>query len=263
MFVVLSLAKFQSQKLNCIEKIHSRHVIHRDLKPDNLLIGVGHGSHQVHIIDFSLSKLYRDPQTNIHIGYHDGLPLIGTTHFASINAQIGIELSRHDDIESLAYILIYFLHGSLPWQDLKFKGKKHQAEVRKKKLTTTIDVLCAGLPIEFALCLQYARSLKFTERPDYQYLHDLFLNLRKQSPIDDLEFSAFGTLSCSWISTPPPVIGSNSTEADILHVYQRSQVVEGIKRCVSSILVIICIYLCSMLTCGHSRLRPSKVSQAT
>jgi len=243
---VLSLAKFQSQKLTCIEKIHSRHIIHQDLKPDNLLIGVGHGSHQVHIIDFGLSKLYRDPQTNIHIGYHDGLPLIGTARFASINAQMGIELSRRDDIESLVYILIYFLCGSLPWQDLNFKGKKRQAEVHKKKLTTTIDALCASLPIEFALCVQYARSLKFTERPDYQYLHDLFSNLRRQSPIDNSEFLAFGALtnSCASAPPPPPPTGSNSTEADILHVYQKSQVVEGIKRCILFIPMIICIYLC-------------------
>lgn len=172
--------------------------------------------------------------------------MIGTARFASINAQIGVELSRRDDIESLTYILIYFLQGCLPWQDLHFKGKKRQAEVHKRKLTTSIDDLCAGLPIEFALCLQYARSLTFTERPDYQYLRNLFSNLRRQSPIDDSEFSSFGALSCSCISTPPPppVTGSDSTEAGILHVYQRSQVVDGIKRCILTISVIIYIYLC-------------------
>jgi len=63
----------------------------------------------IHIIDFGLSKQYRDPGTNIHILPRDGLPLIGTARYASVNALMGVELSRRDDIESLAYILIYLM----------------------------------------------------------------------------------------------------------------------------------------------------------
>ncbi|KAM6490240.1 Protein kinase-like domain containing protein, partial [Amanita muscaria] len=163
------------QLISCIEYIHSCHLVHRDLKPDNLLVGLGPHSHRIHIIDFGLAKQYRDPQTNIHIHYRDNLPMIGTARYSSINAQTGIGISRRDDIESIAYILIYFMCGSLPWQG--DKGGKRKADVRKKKLTTSPQELCAGLPAEFELCLQYARSLGFSERPDYHYLRELFLNL--------------------------------------------------------------------------------------
>jgi hypothetical protein len=109
--------------------------------------------------------------------------LIGTTRFASINAHLGIELSRRDDIESLAYILIYFMHGSLPWQG---KGGGRQSFVQKKKQSMPLDVICKGLPDEFELLLKYACALKFSERPDYRYLRELFSNLR-QNPEEGLE----------------------------------------------------------------------------
>jgi serine/threonine protein kinase len=153
-----------------------RHIIHRDLKPDNILIGLDSHKQTIHIIDFGLAKLYRDPQTHIHIPHRDSFPMIGTTRFASINAHLGIELSRRDDIESLAYILIYFMHGSLPWQ-----GKRRESSVQKMKQRMPVDVICKGLPEEFEHLLKYARALKFSERPDYGYLRELFSNLRQDA----------------------------------------------------------------------------------
>jgi serine/threonine protein kinase len=147
------------------------------LKPDNILIGRGSRNHHIHIIDFGLAKQYRDPQTHIHIPYCESYPLIGTTRFASINAHLGIELSRRDDIESLAYILIYFMLGSLPWQGSR--GDKTEACVLNKKLNISTDVLCSGLPSEFEEHLKYARALKFTQRPDYSYLRNLFSSLHQ------------------------------------------------------------------------------------
>ena len=143
----------------------------------------------IHIIDFGLSKQYRDPGTNIHIPFCDGLPLIGTACYASVNALMGVELSRRDDIESLAYILIYFMRGSLPWQTMK-----HQANICKKRLLVNLDVLCDGLLIAFKKCLEYARPLEFTEHPNYQYLRGLFTDLCRQH--DDFEFRGLGT-SCT------------------------------------------------------------------
>ena len=179
------------------------------MKPDNLLIGVGPRSHRIHVIDFGLSYQYRDPETNIHIPYRDNLPLIGTARYASVNAHNGIEHSRRDDIESLAYILIYFMHGCLPWEGIT-KAEKSQAVIGKKKLAITPEVLCEGLPAEFQLCLQYACSLGFSERPNYQYLHDLFSNLRQPYANDDSEFLTLSVaLGRSRVSTSPP---SNSTK---------------------------------------------------
>lgn len=97
---------------------------------------------------------------------------MGTARFASINALSGIELSRRDDLESLAYVLIYLLHG-LPWQGIKGDSKRKHAEVLQMKVSTSTRVLCDGLPAEFEAFLNYTRALKFSQKPDYQYLRDL------------------------------------------------------------------------------------------
>jgi serine/threonine protein kinase len=149
------------------------------LKPDNILIGVGLHKFTIHVIDFGLAKRYRDPQTHIHIPHRDGYPLIGSTRFASINAHLGVELSRRDDIESFAYILIYFMRGSLPWQG--GLGDRRDSFVQKKKQNVPVDVMCEGLPEEFKHLLKYARALRFSERPDYDYLRGLFSNHRQEA----------------------------------------------------------------------------------
>ena len=142
-------------------------------------MGLDSQKYTTHIIDFGLAKRYRDPQTYIHIPCRDGYPLIGTTRFASINAHLGIELSCRDDIESLAYLLIYFMHGSLPWQN--DQGNKKELLVQRKKQNMPVDVICKGLPEEFGHLLKYARALKFSERPDYDYLRKLFSNLHQDA----------------------------------------------------------------------------------
>ena len=178
---------------------------------------------RIHIIDFGLSKQYRDPDTNIHISFRDGLPLIGTARYASVNALIGVELSRRDDIESLSYILIYLMRGSLPWQGTK--GEKRQARVREKKLSISPEVLCDGLPIAFKECLQYARSLEFSQRPDYQYLRGLFTDLRRQLVDDDSEFLSLGTTFSRSVTLPT---GSDITKTETLPIKKRR--VRGVQK---------------------------------
>jgi hypothetical protein len=143
------------------------------------LIGLNSHKYTIHVIDFGLAKRYQDPQTHIHIPYRDNHPLIGSTGFASINAHMGIELSHRDDIESLAYILIYFMHGSLPWQGRQGDGR--ESFVQKKKQNVPVDVICKGLPEEFEHLLKYAHALKFSEWPDYGYLRKLFCNLHQDA----------------------------------------------------------------------------------
>lgn len=164
-----------NQLLSRIEFVHSRSFIHRDIKPDNFMMGLGISGNQAHIIDFGLSKRYRDHITRVHIKYNENKSLIGTARYASINAHKGIEQSRRDDLESLGYVLMYFLRGSLPWQGLKgdTKQKKYENILHKKVSTPTTD-LCRGFPLEFVTYFQYCAGLSFDQNPDYAYLRKMF-----------------------------------------------------------------------------------------
>ncbi|CAJ0965545.1 unnamed protein product [Ranitomeya imitator] len=161
-----------------IEYIHSKNFIHRDVKPDNFLMGLGKKGNLVYIIDFGLAKKYRDARTHQHIPYRENKNLTGTARYASINTHLGIEQSRRDDLESLGYVLMYFNLGSLPWQGLKAATKRQKYErISEKKMSTPIELLCKSYPSEFATYLNFCRSLRFDDKPDYSYLRQLFRNL--------------------------------------------------------------------------------------
>ncbi|KFK40308.1 hypothetical protein AALP_AA3G358100 [Arabis alpina] len=177
-FTLKTVLMLADQMINRLEYIHSKSYLHRDIKPDNFLMGLGRRANQVYIIDFGLAKKYRDSSTHRHIPYRENKSLIGTPRYASLNTHLGIEQSRRDDIESLGYILMYFLMGSLPWQGLKAGNKKQKYDkISEKKVSTTIETLCRGYPTEFASYFHYCRSLRFDDKPDYGYLKRLFRNL--------------------------------------------------------------------------------------
>ncbi|KJE97856.1 Ser/Thr kinase [Capsaspora owczarzaki ATCC 30864] len=189
-FTLKTVLMLAEQMLTRLEYVHSKHFIHRDVKPDNFLMGVGKKCHQVYVIDFGLAKKFRDPKTKQHIPYREDKNLTGTARYASINAHLGIEQSRRDDIESLGYVLMYFNRGTLPWQGLKAANKKQKYDkISEKKMSTPIDVLCRGYPIEFQQYIAYARNLRFEEQPDYSYLRNLFRTLfQKEKYANDFVF---------------------------------------------------------------------------
>ena len=130
---------------------------------------------QVFIVDYGLAKKYRDSRTRAHIPYREDKSLTGTARYASINAHLGIEQSRRDDMESLGYVFMYFLRGSLPWQGLKAGNKKQKYDkISEKKMSTPVESLCKNFPAEFAMYLNYCRGLRFEEAPDYMYLRQLY-----------------------------------------------------------------------------------------
>lgn len=177
-FSLKTVLMIAEQLLSRVEYIHSKNFIHRDIKPDNFLIGLGRKANTIYSIDFGLAKKFRDSKTHQHIMYRENKNLTGTARYASINAHLGVEQSRRDDLESIGYVLLYFLRGSLPWQGLKAATKNQKYEkIRDKKVATPAEHLCKNFPPEFVKYLNYVRSLRFTDKPDYAYLRDLFRDL--------------------------------------------------------------------------------------
>ena len=161
------------QILGLLRKIHDKGLVHRDIKPDNFLIGLDDKIKTIYIIDFGFCKSFI--QDDKHIEERKTKNLIGSHMYASINAHNCIELSRRDDLESLGYMLIYFYLGSLCWQtDTKtdFEIVKAKPDIVKAKQDIIND---AKIPIILINYMKYVRSLEFGEKPNYYLLSDNFM----------------------------------------------------------------------------------------
>ena len=163
------------QMLSRIEFMHSRHFIHRDIKPTNFLLGTHDNANKIYLIDFGLSKRFRNPKTGLHIPYKDGKQLTGTPKFVSIYTHLGIEQSRRDDLESLGYIIIYLMKGNLPWDYVKAKTLQERFDkIMQQKISISVNDLCSNLPNQIVEYLTYVRGLQFEEKPDYEKLRQMF-----------------------------------------------------------------------------------------
>lgn len=189
-------------QISRIEFIHSKNFVHRDIKPANFVMGTGKSAHLVNVIDFGLAKKFRDSRTSNHIPFkQDDVHGVGTSLFAAINTHLGIESSRRDDLESLAYMLIYFLRGTLPWRKLRAPATPPEVSdatqpnpnynpisatwdlIRDAKIANEA-ILTVGLPPEFDVLYKYARGLEFDDLPDYEGLRRLFRGLAERFGIE-------------------------------------------------------------------------------
>ena len=188
------------QMLDRIEHIHSKNLLHLDIKPENFLVGEPDSS-LIYIIDFGFSKQYRSFRTGKHIQYGKKNFFNGNLIFSSAKTMCGIEPSRRDDLESLGYVLINLFSKELPWKNIAYKNKKEYAQkAYRLKKTIPLETLCKDAPKEMIDFMKYVKSLKFEEEPKYNYLKNLLGNMIKK----------YNALQFSWVNKSLIKLGRNS-----------------------------------------------------
>jgi len=180
-FGLQTILTLGEQMIKRIRHLHQRGFIHRDIKPENFLMGLGENETICYLIDFGLARRYRyrEGRQLKHIPFRKGRSFVGTAKYASLNSHKNAELSRRDDVESLGYVLIELINGSLPWKKLKVKNAystKHQmyVKIRNMKEQTSWQEVCPSM----AEWIQYCKDLPFYDEPDYDHL----LNLLRKVP---------------------------------------------------------------------------------
>ena len=112
--------------------------------------------------------------------------MTGTARYSSINSILGYEQSRRDDLESIFYMIIYFIQGSLPWQYIVLDDAKERlSKISEMKLMVSSDVLCKGMPAEIKQCLDHCKSLKFEQDPDYSLIKKLLSDILSVNKFDN------------------------------------------------------------------------------
>jgi len=191
------------QIIERIQWVHSKNIIHRDIKPNNFLIG-RKDPNIIYLIDFGLSKKYKSSSTGKHVKFHFTGKLIGNLRFASVNALRGAEQSRRDDLESIGYLIIYFMKGKLPWQIMKGSNKEDKyLKIYNIKNNISPEILCNSLPYEIIEYIKYVKKLDFEQLPDYNYLRGLFKTILKRLGYgEDIFFSWIRNSDLIYLKTP-------------------------------------------------------------
>ncbi len=192
-FKIKDITMIAIQILERIKFIHSQNILYCDISPNNFSIGIGRFQNIIYMTNFNSAKKYIKKDNFDHIKLNKSNNSIGNYIFSSINALRGVELSRRDDLESLGYMLIYFLKGELPWENIKCSDKtEKKRKIYQIKKSYDLSKLCDEMPEEFKLYLNYVKSLKISEEPDYNYCFSLFYGIfKKMNIINDGIFSWF------------------------------------------------------------------------
>ena len=180
-FSIKTTAMIGFQLIGVLHYIHDKNYIHRDVKPDNCVMGSDELNENLYLIDFGLAKKYRSSRTLKQYPMTRKKKLTGTARYASIHALEGFEQSRRDDIEAVGYVMAYLLRGGLPWQGLKIKTKENKYKnILEKKKEISSEELFKGFPIEFAEILDNVKKLEYLEEPEYEMLRNKLMSLCKR-----------------------------------------------------------------------------------
>ena len=189
-FTLKDICLISLQCISRLESVHNKGIIHCDIKPENFCVGL-RDKRIIYLIDFGISKKYRSDRTKKHIQFNITKTMCGTARYASMNALSGLQLSRRDDLESLSYMILYFLTKKLPWQGITAKSlATRYKKIYEKKFELEKWDKFLSLPIQIQNFIKYCRNLGFSEDPNYKLMKNFFYDLMKQNEfVDDKNFS--------------------------------------------------------------------------
>ena len=165
-FSLTNVLQIGIQVIILLKTIHDKGLVHRDIKPDNFLLGLNDQRKKIYIIDFGLCKSYMTNDEHNPVKKTNNL--IGSLTYASINTHNCIELSRRDDMESLGYMLAFFYLGKLPWQELTSENIDVIKKLKKDIVNNDM------LPQILVNYIKYVKCLEYEEKPNYFLIVDNF-----------------------------------------------------------------------------------------